>query len=164
VEKPDAQPASSTKIEAPRGFHSARVDDKGRLKLPAAIADYLVAQGDPRVFITTVDGITARIYPISVWEQNESLLEERGEDTGLKNEISFIADHFGADSDIDAQGRVLMPTELRRALRMEGEQVHLRCFKQRIEVISKEVYEQRLAKAMAGLDQKVQSLEQKGLR
>ncbi len=47
---------------------------------------------------------------------------------------------------------------------MEGEQVYLRCFKQRIEVIGKEVYDQRLQKAMSGLDAKVQSLEQKGLR
>ena len=76
--------------------------------------------------------------------------------------MAFVAYHFGAGSDVDAQGRVLMPTELRRKLGMEGEQVHLRCFKQRIEVFGKDVYEQRLAKAMAGLDTKVQGLEKKG--
>jgi hypothetical protein len=53
---------------------------------------------------------------------------------------------------------------LRRALRLENEQVFLRCFKQRIDVIGREVYEQRLAKAMEGLGEKVQSLEKKGLR
>jgi hypothetical protein len=47
---------------------------------------------------------------------------------------------------------------------MEGEQVYLRCFKQRIEVIGSQVYEQRLAQAMSGLDDKVRSLEKKGLR
>jgi DNA-binding transcriptional regulator/RsmH inhibitor MraZ len=65
---------------------------------------------------------------------------------------------------VDAQGRVLMPTELRRKLGMEGEQVYLRCFKQRIEVIGKDVYEQRLSEAMASLDAKVLGLEKKGLR
>ena len=146
------------------GFLSARVDEKGRLKLPAAIAEYVAALGDQRVFVTTVNGSTARIYPISVWRQNEFLLEEGGEDTDLKEDVAFVAYHFGADSDVDAQGRVLVPTELRRKLRLEGEQVYLRCFKQRIEVIGKDVYEQRLAKAMAGLDGKGQDLEKKGLR
>jgi MraZ protein len=151
-------------VEAPRGFLSARVDEKGRLKLPAAIAEYISGLGDQRVFVTTVNGSTARIYPISVWRHNELLLEEGGEDTDLKEDVAFVAYHFGADSDVDAQGRVLVPTELRRKLGFEGEQVFLRCFKQRIEVIGRGVYEQRFTKAMEGLDGKVQSLEKKGLR
>lgn len=116
------------------------------------------------MFITTVNGTTARIYPTSVWQQNENLLEEDGDDTAAKEQVAFVAYHFGADSDVDAQGRVLMPTELRRKLGMEGEQVYLRCFKQRIEVIGKDVYEQRLSEAMASLDAKVLGLEKKGLR
>jgi MraZ protein len=160
----NSQPESTAVVEAPRGFHGARVDDKGRLKLPAAIAEYVAALGDRKVFVTTVNGSTARIYPISVWKQNETLLEEGGEDTEVKEDVAFVAYHFGADSDVDAQGRVLVPTELRRALKMEGEQVYLRCFKQRIEVIGKDVYEQRLATAMEQLDGKVRGLEQKGLR
>lgn len=160
----DAESNSSGAVEAPRGFLSARVDEKGRLKLPSAIAEYVAALGDHKVFVTTVNGSTARIYPISVWKQNEILLEEDGEDTGLKEDVAFIAYHFGADSDVDAQGRVLVPTELRRNLKLEGEQVYLRCFKQRIEVIGKAVYDERLSKAMAGLSDKVQSLEKKGLR
>ena len=135
MDQSSGQSESMAAIEAPRGFLSARVDEKGRLKLPAAIVEYVAALGDQRVFVTTVNGSTARIYPISVWRQNEILLEQGGDDTELKEDVAFVAYHFGADSDVDAQGRVLVPTELRRALRLEGEQVHLRCFKQRIEVI-----------------------------
>ena len=159
-----AQTGSSPTVEAPRGFHGARVDEKGRLKLPSLIAEYVSALGDQKVFVTTVNGTTARIYPISVWIRNENLLEEDGDDTDTKEDVAFVAYHFGADSDIDAQGRVLVPTELRRKLGMEGEQVFLRCFKQRIEVIGKDVYETRLNKAMGGLDTKVHDLEKKGLR
>jgi MraZ protein len=151
-------------VEAPRGFLSARVDEKGRLKLPVAIAQYLSGLGEQKVFVTTLNVSTARIYPISVWRQTESMLEEAGDDTDDREDISFVANHYGADSDIDPQGRVLVPTELRRALKLENEQVFLRCFKQRIDVIGREVYEQRLAKAMEGLGTKVQGLEQKGLR
>ena len=160
----ESQTGSSRPVEAPRGFHGARVDEKGRLKLPAVIAEYLSGLHEQKVFITTVNGTTARIYPTSVWTQNENLLEEGGEDTAAKEQVAFVADHFGADSEIDGQGRVLMPTELRRKLAMEGEQVYLRCFKQRIEVIGRDVYEQRLSEAMAGLSTNVQNLEKKGLR
>jgi MraZ protein len=151
-------------VEAPRGFLSARVDEKGRLKLPAVITQYLGALGEQKVFVTTLNGTTARIYPISAWLQTENLLEEAGEDADVREDVAFVAYHFGADSEIDPQGRVLVPTELRRALKLENEQVYLRCFKQRIDVIGREVYEQRLTKAMEGLGEKVQGLEKRGLR
>jgi hypothetical protein len=57
-----------------------------------------------------------------------------------------------------------MPTEFRRTLGMEGEQVHLRCFKQRIEVTGNEEYQRQLAAASADLLEKARSLEKKGLR
>jgi MraZ protein len=156
--------STATPVEAPRGFFSARVDEKGRLKLPAAITQYLGALGEKKVFVTTLNGSTARIYPISSWLQTENLLEEPGEDALTREDVAFIASHFGADSEIDPQGRVLVPTELRRTLKLENEQVYLRCFKQRIDVIGREVYEERLAKAMEGLGEKVQALEKRGLR
>lgn len=155
---------SAQPVEAPRGFLSARVDDKGRLKLPTPIVQYLEGFGERKVFITTLNATTARIYPISVWRQTEAALEEAGEDTEAREDLAFIAYHYGADDEIDGQGRVLVPTELRRALKFENEQVYLRCFKQRIDVIGREVYEERLAKAMTGVGDKLKDLEKKGLR
>jgi MraZ protein len=151
-------------VAPPRGFFSARVDEKGRLKLPAAMAQYLSALGEQRVFITTLDRSTARIYPLSVWQETEKMLEEAGEDVDDRDDVAMVAYHFGADSDIDPQGRVLVPTELRRELKFENEQVHLRCFKQRIEVIGDESYQGRLSKASDGIEAKVRGLEKKGLR
>jgi MraZ protein len=156
--------STATPVEAPRGFLSARVDEKGRLKLPAAITQYLAGLGENKVFVTTLNGSTARIYPISAWLQAEDMLEEAGEDADAREDVAFVAYHFGADSDIDPQGRVLVPTDLRRALKLENEQVYLRCFKQRIDVIGREVYEGRLTKALEGISEKVQALEKKGLR
>jgi MraZ protein len=156
--------STAAPVEAPRGFLSARVDEKGRLKLPAAITQYLALLGEQKVFVTTLNGSTARIYPISAWLQTENMLEEAGEDAESREDVAFVAYHFGADSEIDPQGRVLVPTELRRALKLENEQVYLRCFKQRIDVIGREVYERRLTRAMEGIGEKVQDLEKKGLR
>jgi MraZ protein len=155
---------SPASVEAPRGFLSARVDEKGRLKLPSSVVQYLEGFGERKVFITTLNASTARIYPISVWLETEHSLEESGDDADDREDVAFIANHFGADDEMDAQGRVLMPTELRRALKLENEQVYLRCSKRRIDVLGREVYEQRLAKAMEGIGGKAQGLEKRGLR
>ena len=158
------QPRAVSPVEPPRGFFGARVDEKGRLKLPSSISQYLAGLGEQRVFVTTLDGLIARIYTIAGWKRAENMLEEAGEDVADREDVSTVAYHFGADSEIDSQGRVLVPTELRRELKLENEQVYLRCFKQRIDVIGREMYEQRLASALNGIGEKVKALEKKGLR
>ena len=160
----NGQPVPPVSVEAPRGFMPARVDEKGRLKLPAAIVQYLAGLGEQKVFVTTLNSSTARIYPISSWRQTEAMLEQPGEDSDIREDVAFVAYHYGADSDIDPQGRVLVPTELRRKLGFENEQVFLSCFKQRIDVMGKEVYERRLGRAEQDIAEKLRTLERKGLR
>ena len=150
--------------EAPRGTLSGRVDDKGRLKLPTSVAQYLEAFGERRVFVTTLNISTALIYPISVWMETEKMLQEPGDDADLRADVALIANHYGEDVEIDAQGRVLMPTTLRRDLEFEKDDVYLNCYKQRIEVYGSRVYGQRLEAAKSGLAEKLKALEKKGLR
>lgn len=158
------QPVSPKAVEAPRGTLSGRVDEKGRLKLPAALAQYLDGFGERKVFVTTLNTSTALIYPISVWRGTEALLQEPGDDADLRADVAFIANHYGEDTEIDAQGRVLLPTTLRRDLELERDDVHLLCFKQRIEIFGSKVYAERLQAAKSGLGEKLKALEKKGLR
>ena len=160
----NGQVKPSLAVEAPRGALAGRVDEKGRLKLPAAMAQYLGELGEQKVFVTTLNISTALIYPISVWRETEKLLEEPGDDAEVKADLAFIANHYGEDVEIDAQGRVLMPTTLRRDLELERDDVHLLFYKQRIEVIGSKVYGQRLADAKTNLPEKLQALGKKGLR
>jgi MraZ protein len=158
------QTQPSAAPEAPRGTLSGRVDEKGRLKLPATVVQYLDTLGERKVFVTTLNISTALIYPISVWRETEKMLQEPGDDADLKADVAFVANHYGEDVEIDAQGRVLMPTTLRRDLELEKDDVHLLFYKQRIEVIGSKVYEQRLTSASTNLFEKVKALEKKGLR
>lgn len=151
-------------MDPPRGTLSGRVDDKGRLKLPAAVVQYLEALGERKVFITTLNVSTALIYPISVWRETENMLQQPGDDADVRSDVAFVANHYGEDTEIDAQGRVLMPTTLRRELELEKDDVHLLCFKQRIEVFGSKVYEERLSRARTNLADKVSALEKKGVR
>ena len=155
---------SGVKIEPPRGIYPARVDDKGRLKLPAAFQQYLSSLGEERVFITSLDVRTARIYPISVWKENEQFFEEYNEDPQVAEDVAFIANDLGADSGLDSQGRLLVPQELRRTLGIENQPVWLDCYKGRINVYSREIYEERKSRAGQGIAEKVRVLERKGLK
>ena len=160
----DGQTNPQKVAEAPRGTLSGRVDEKGRLKLPAAVVQYLDSIGERKVFVTTLNISTALIYPISVWHQTEQMLQEPGEDAGISADVAFIANHYGEDVEVDAQGRVLMPTTLRRDLELERDDVHLVFYKQRIEVFGSKVYSQRLEGAKTNLAEKLKGLEKKGLR
>ncbi|MBV8829684.1 MAG: hypothetical protein JO217_09405 [Acidobacteriaceae bacterium] len=160
----DGQSLSSVRAEAPRGTLDARVDEKGRLKLPVSVTQYLEALGERRVFITTLNTSTALIYPMSVWRETEKMLGEPGEDADIREDVAFIANHYGEDSDIDGQGRVLMPTTLRRDLELEKDDVHLLFYKGRIEVFGSKVYAERLSAARSNLSEKVSALAKKGLR
>ena len=154
----------TAKVEAPRGFHSARVDEKGRLKLPAIFQKFLREDlGENKVFVTTLDVSTVRIYPISLWEQNEKFFEQ-SDDPELAENVSFLANHYGADSEIDPQGRILVPTGLRRDLGIENQTVWLQHYRGRIDVLGKEQYDGRLARARLNPLDSLHSLERKGLR
>jgi MraZ protein len=158
----EANPRST--VEAPRGIYPARVDEKGRLKLPAVFQQYLADLGEKKVFITSLDVRIARIYPISVWKENEILFDQPSDDPESVEDVKFIANDLGADSELDGQGRVLVPQELRRLLKIENEPVWLECQKGRVNVYSKEIYEQRKLRAYDNAPEKLRALEKRGLK
>jgi MraZ protein len=150
-------------VEPPRGFFTARVDEKGRLKLPAAFQQFLKDLGEKRVFVTTLDVSTVRIYPISLWKQNENFFDDN-QDPEIAENVSFLANHYGADSEIDGQGRILVPQELRRALKLEDQPVFLSHYRGRINVYGKDEYDRRLERANTNPVENLRHLERKGLR
>jgi MraZ protein len=161
----DANPDPKSHVaEPPLGIFQARCDDKGRLKLPSNFFGYLKALGVEKVFITTIDMKLARIYPKRVWESNQNLFENAGEDAEIAEDVAFIANLYGADSEIDAQGRVLVPTELRRTLEIEAQPVWLDYYNGRINVFGKKIYEERMQRALVNLGDKVKTLQKKGLK
>jgi MraZ protein len=152
-------------VEPPRGFFAASVDDKGRLKLPVNFQQFLGATGDQTLFVTSVDGRIARIYPISVWKENEKYLEElEKEDPEAAEALTFMTQHYGAESKMDGQGRVILPTEMRREFKLESEEVRVGCVLGAINVYSKAEYEQRIQQSRENLPSKINAAKTKGFR
>ena len=159
-EKPQTAP-----VEPPRGFFSASVDDKGRLKLPVDVQQYLAKLGDERFFVTSVDDRIAKIYPISLWIGNEKVLEELAtEDPDAAEALAFVANDYGAEAKVDPQGRMTLPTDLRRALALENQEVRLDCSQGVINIYSKAEYEARKQKAKDSLEEKLKTAKLKGFK
>jgi MraZ protein len=163
----DARPAPV--VPPPLGIYPARVDEKGRLKLPADFQQYLNGvftqqATERRVFITSVDLRTVRIYPLSVWKSNENLLEQETDDPETAADIAFLAKDLGGSSELDSQGRVLIPAVLRQLLNLESQPVHLDFYKGRISVLTEEVYREQQTKSRQNVVEKLKSMERKGLQ
>lgn len=157
-------PENSLVVDPPLGITSARCDDKGRLKLPANFVEYLKALNVDKVFITTVDLKQVRIYSKKVWQSNINLFAKAGENAKIAQDISFIANLYGGESEIDAQGRVLIPAELRRKLELEAAPVWIDFYNDRINVFGKKIYDEKIQRAMVDLEAKVALMEEKGFK
>ena len=124
----------------------------------------LSATGEQKVFITSLDETTGRIYPIEIWRENERILAESTDDPEGAEDIAFLANDLGADSEVDTQGRVLLPSELRRLLALEGQPVWLECYQGGINIYNKAVYEARRARARENRATKLSAFRKRGLR
>lgn len=103
-----------------RGNYPAKVDEKGRLKIPALFLEGLKEYGS-QFYITSLTGESARIYPIKVWMQIEEKLATVSSQSRAKRKFLMRTSYYGQTVELDAQGRVLLPAVLREAAQTKGD-------------------------------------------
>jgi MraZ protein len=103
-----------------RGNCPAKVDEKGRLKIPSVFLDELREYGN-QFYITSTTGETARIYPMKVWSEIEDRLAQLPSTHVAKQKFLLRTSYFGQQTELDGQGRVLLPAVLREAAQTMGE-------------------------------------------
>ncbi len=103
-----------------RGNIPAKVDEKGRLKIPAAFLEELKGYGG-QFYVTSETGDTARIYPMKVWEEIEAKLSRLSSHNRTKEKFLTWTNYYGQAVEIDGQGRILIPPVLREAALMKGD-------------------------------------------
>jgi len=104
-----------------RGSHTAKVDEKGRLKLPAQFKELLDTQQATHVYITSSDGNSAEIWPLQEWEKQETLLAKSSRMNDAVAMYLNWTSYYGQQVEIDSQARVLLPQELRSAAKLDAE-------------------------------------------
>ena len=104
-----------------RGNAPARIDDKGRLKVPNAFRSLLESKYGRELFLTSLTGEYVRIYPMPVWLDLEAKLG--AVPTTHPSRLRFLdrVNYFGQAGELDAQGRVIIPLRLREAATIEGD-------------------------------------------
>ncbi|HYP06946.1 MAG TPA: hypothetical protein VER03_12005 [Bryobacteraceae bacterium] len=150
-------------LEYPRGIYPAKIDDKGRLKLPADFHRFLTEIGATKVFVTSFDERIGRIYPIPVWKQVVATLTTSGDETDEGEDLLFTANDLGGDAEPDSSGRMLVPAELRKAMQVENQPVWLEHQKGHIKFFGEQVYQERKQRAAANRADKLKAFERKGL-
>ena len=104
-----------------RGHEQARIDDKGRLKIPNVFRSLLEGKYGRELFLTSLTGESVLLYPMPVWIEKEEKLGRMP--AGHPARLRFLdrVNFFGQVAEIDTQGRVLVPVRLRDTATMSGD-------------------------------------------
>jgi len=103
-----------------RGNSPARIDEKGRLKIPTAFRNFIEQQYGKEVFITSLSGEFVRIYPMLVWLEIEKKIAEVSSMNPTIQRFLDLVNYYGAVGSLDAQGRVVIQPLLRRSAEVTG--------------------------------------------
>jgi MraZ protein len=104
-----------------RGNAPARIDDKGRLKVPNTFRSLIESKYGRELFLTSVTGESVRIYPMPVWLDVEERLAKMPSTHPSRLRYLDRVNYFGSPGELDVQGRVLIPVRLRDAATMAGD-------------------------------------------
>ncbi len=104
-----------------RGNAPAKIDDKGRLKIPNSFRALVQRTYGRELFVTSLTGDNVRVYPMAVWQAIEQKLGAMPSTHPARLRYLDRVNYFGQMSEIDAQGRVLVHQRLRDTASMAGD-------------------------------------------
>ena len=104
-----------------RGNYTARIDEKGRLKVPTAFRRDIQENHGAEVYVTSLTGENVRIYPLPEWESIEQRLALLPSMEPARRKFLDRTNYYGQQAEIDAQGRVLIHPLLRKSAGVVGD-------------------------------------------
>jgi MraZ protein len=145
-----------------RGNHPARIDEKGRIKVPNGFRTLVEAQYGTELFVTSVTGEFVRVYPMPVWLEIERKLAAVPSTNPSKLRFLDRVNFFGQAVAMDKQGRVLIPQVLRETAAMAGE-VSVLGLQNHMAVWNRRRLEERLFKKEPFTDEDGRALSEFGI-
>ena len=127
-----------------RGSAPAKIDDRGRLKVPTDFRRALEEAYGVDVFVTSAQGDSTLLYPLQIWDEIEQQLAKLPRTHAAKRRYLERVSYYGQQGKLDAQGRIVIPPLLRTSARMVGEVVVLG-MQDHLQVWNRELFERRLA-------------------
>lgn len=118
-----------------RGQYFHAMDEKGRVAIPARFREVLSGLGDERLVLAPYEDrgrIGLEAYPFSAWQRLEENLQGNHPHDGDSLDLVYARVGLAVDCQPDAQGRILMPPELRQEAGLKREvafQGHITTFR-----------------------------------
>jgi MraZ protein len=103
------------------GSYPAKIDEKSRLRLPAKFRRDLPETEDNTYYVTSDDGLCAQIYPIPIWERVAQKFQESPRMDPAKIKLQRFTSYYGLLTQMDPQGRILIPQSLREDAQISGD-------------------------------------------
>ncbi len=103
------------------GSFPAKIDEKFRLKIPAKFRREMSENEDNTYYVTSHDGQCAQIYPVPVWERVAQKLQEPPRMDRAKQKLQQVTSYYGLLTQMDPQGRILIPQALREDAHISGD-------------------------------------------
>ena len=126
-----------------RGNYTAKIDSKGRLKVPTVFRRFIQEKHGAEVYVTSLTGDSVRIYPLAEWEAIEQRLALLPSMDPARRKFLDRTNYFGQQAELDSQGRVLVHPLLRKTAGIFGE-VAVLGYLTYLEVWELERFQQRL--------------------
>ncbi len=104
-----------------RGNSPVKIDDRGRLKIPNGFRSFIEDEHGRELFVTSVQGDSVRIYPMPVWRVIEQKLAQIPSSHPSRLKFLDRVNFYGQVTEIDTQGRVVIPARLRESATIVGE-------------------------------------------
>ena len=104
-----------------RGNYTARIDAKGRLKVPTVFRRFIQENQGAEVYVTSLTGENVRIYPLGEWENIEQRLALLPSMDPARRKFLDRTNYYGQQTAIDNQGRILIHPLLRRSASVMGD-------------------------------------------
>ncbi len=96
------------------GSHVAKIDDKGRVKVPADFRRQIQEHfGTGSFFVTSVKGDCAHIYPARAWQSIRERIATQPPSRSPVRKFRRATSYYGQTTSMDPQGRILIHPRLR---------------------------------------------------
>jgi MraZ protein len=90
-----------------RGSYPAKIDDKGRLKIPTAFKALVEEQHGAAMYLTSLSGESVRLYPMPVWLAIEGRLTAMPSTHPARLKFLDRVSYYGQTAEFDSQSRTM---------------------------------------------------------
>jgi len=107
-----------------RGSNEINMDAKGRMAVPSRYRDALLAQGDGQLVATIdIEDRCLLLYPLPAWQEIETQIARLPTFNPDTRRLQRLLIGHARELDLDGNGRVLIPPELRTYAGLEKQVV-----------------------------------------